>query len=574
MLENFSPQAISLIEAAETIAKNNHKLLVGTEDLLLAMFNVEDTICHFLLGEEQITKEELTEEINKLSVSTIKVNNSKFTPKFNQIVKSASDIIKLFNSDHVYDEHLFYSLLNDKDNNGIKVLINLGLDPSLMIQDILDIFNVEKKTHTPEFLTNLSLIKEIHPYIARSNYLEKLDIILNKKQKNNPMLIGSAGVGKTALVEAYAKRHPNLTIYRLDLGTIMAGTKYRGELEDKIITTMDFIKKENAILFIDEIHNIVGAGSNEGTLDIANIIKPYLARSDIYCIGSTTLDEYYQYIDKDKALSRRFHNIYIDEPTTKETKVILQKIKNAYEVYHNTTFSNECLDYIINRTDKFLPLKTFPDKAIDVLDELGSRINLLNKKVNKLNLIDEIIKDLNGISINKKYYKINLHYEEIKPLIKEYLKNNKPSEPIMVIGKKDLDINKLIGDLELISSFKKENYLEIDLENYHDESSLNNLIGSNKGYIGYDTGGILSEHILKHPFSLINFMNFDKTFETIKNFIIKLTKTNYFLDNKGRKIIINNCIFIIDSEQKSNKQVGICSKVKKNLNDLSYNLTI
>ena len=136
MLENFSPQAISLIEAAETIAENNHKLLVGTEDLLLAMFNVEDTICHFLLGEEQITKEELTEEINKLSVSTIKVNNSKFTPKFNQIVKSASDIIKLFNSDHVYDEHLFYSLLNDKDNNGIKVLINLGLDPSLMIQDI------------------------------------------------------------------------------------------------------------------------------------------------------------------------------------------------------------------------------------------------------------------------------------------------------------------------------------------------------------------------------------------------------------------------------------------------------
>ncbi len=574
MLENFSPQAIALIEDAEKIAKANHKLLVGTEDLLLAMFNVEDTICHFLLGEEQITEEELTEEINKLSLSNIKVNNSKFTPKFNQIIKSANNAIKLFNSDHVYDEHLFYSLLNDKDNNGIKVLINLGLDPSLMIQDILDIFNVEKKSNVPEYLTNLSLIKEIHPYISRSNYLDKLDIILNKKQKNNPMLIGSAGVGKTALVEAYAKRHPNLTIYRLDLGTIMAGTKYRGELEDKIITTMDFIKKENAILFIDEIHNIVGAGSNEGTLDIANIIKPYLARSDIYCIGSTTLDEYYQYIDKDKALTRRFHNIYIDEPTSKETKIILSKIKNAYEVYHNTTFNKHCIDYIINRTEKFLPLKTFPDKAIDVLDELGSRISLLNKKVNKLDLVDQIIKDLNGISINKTYYKSTLNYEQIKPLIKEYLKSNKPSEPIMVICKKHLDINKLISDLETISSFKKENYLEIDLENYHDESSLNNLIGSNKGYIGYDTGGILSEHIIKHPFSLINFMNFDKTFESIKNFIIKLTKSNYFLDNKGRKIIINNCIFVIDNQEKTNKSVGICSKVKKNLNDLVYHLMI
>ena len=169
------------------------------------------------------------------------------------------------------------------------------------------------------------------------------------------MLIGTAGVGKTALVEAYAKLYPNKKIYRLDLGTVMAGTKYRGELEDKLINTMNFIKKENAILFIDEIHNIVGAGSNEGTLDIANIIKPYLARSDIKCIGSTTLDEYYQYIDKDKALTRRFHNIYINEPSSKETRYILQKIKKSYEKYHNTKYSTKCIDYIVKRTDKFLP---------------------------------------------------------------------------------------------------------------------------------------------------------------------------------------------------------------------------
>ena len=144
----------------------------------------------------------------------------------------------------------------------------------------------------------------------------------------------------------------------------------------------------------------------------------------------------------------------------------------------------------------------------------------------------------------------------------------------MIIKKEKLVIEHFISDLETISSFKKENFLELDLENYHDESSLNNLIGSNKGYIGYDTGGILSEHIIKHPFSLIYFINFDKTIEVIQNFIIKLTKTNYFLDNKGRKIIINNCIFIIDTKQNELKQVGICSKIKKNLNDLTYNLVI
>lgn len=574
MLEKFSPQAISLIEKAEEIAKNNNKILVGTEDLLLAMFYVEDTICHFLLGEEQITKDELIDEINKLDSSNYRRTNSKFTPKFKEIIDAASSSIKLFNSEHVYDEHLFYSILSDKENNGLRVLLNLGVDPNQMIQDILDIFNVDKKIEIPEFLTNLNELEEVHPYIIRSNYLEKLDIILNKKQKNNPMLIGTPGVGKTALVEAYAKLNSNKHIYRLDLGTIMAGTKYRGELEEKIINTMNFIKKENAILFIDEIHNIVGAGSNEGTLDISNILKPYLARSDIRCIGSTTLDEYYKYIDKDKALTRRFHNIYISEPSIDETKYIMNKIKKAYEIYHNTTFNNKCINYIVSKTEKFLPLKSFPDKAIDVLDELGSRISLGKNKQSKTILIDKIIKDLNGISINRKYTEINLNYNQIKEYIDKYLICIKPNKPMIVIKKDKMEIDKLINDLEKISNFKKENYLEIDLENYFDETSINNLIGSNKGYIGYDTGGILSEHILKHPLSLVNFINFDKTVESIKNFIKKILKSNYFLDNKGRKILVNNTIFVIDQKEYTSKTLGICSKNKKNTNDLLYDVCI
>lgn len=573
MLENFSPQAISLIEAAKEIAETNQKPLVGTEDLLLAMYNVEDTICHFLLGEEQITKDELISEINKLNLEPKGFNNSKFTPKFNDIVKKATSASHLFNSEHVYDEHLFYSLLSDKENNGLKVLINLGLDPNLMIQDIFDIFNVENNVEIPGFLTNLSQIEEIHPYIIRSNYLDKLDIILNKKQKNNPMIIGQAGVGKTALVEAYAKLHPQKPIYRLDLGTIIAGTKYRGELEEKIINAMNFIKKEKAILFIDEIHNIVGAGSNEGTLDVANIIKPYLARSDMHCIGSTTLDEYYQFIDKDKALTRRFHNIYIDEPSEQETKYILTNIKKSYETFHNTQFTNKCIDTIVQKTSKFLPLKTFPDKAIDLLDELGSRIKR-GSKVKSINLVDQIIKEQNGISINKRFNYINLYYNELKPFIFKYLKSQKLNSPIIVINKKELEINKLIKDLYKISNFKMENYLEIDLENYFDDSSINNLIGSNKGYVGYDSGGILSEHLIKHPFSLINFINFEKTSGTIQNFIKKLCKSNYFLDNKGRKIITNNCILVIDKKINNQKIIGIKNKTQTKETEIEYNISI
>ena len=243
MLENYSPQAVKLIECAEVIAEKENKKLIGTEHLLLAMFEEDDTICHFLLTEEQITKQELLDEINLIDNNSYSLNNSKFTFKFNEIVKKASEATKVFKTEYVYDEHLFYTLLNDLENNATRVLINLGIDPKIMIEDILDMFNVKKDTiEEYDFLTNLTNIDEVHPYISRSNHLERLNIILNKKQKNNPMLIGSAGVGKTALVEGYAKKYKDVPIYRFELGNVVANTKYRGELEEKIIKAMNFIK--------------------------------------------------------------------------------------------------------------------------------------------------------------------------------------------------------------------------------------------------------------------------------------------------------------------------------------------
>ena len=199
MLEYYSPQAVKLIELAESIAESKHTKFIGTEHLLLAMFDTEDTICHFLLTEEQITKEELEQEISLINNNTYILENSKFTKKFNEIVSKSQDSLSIFKTKYIYDEHLFYTLLTDSDNNAIKVLINLGLSPNELMEDLLDIFNIKlEKNEEYNFLTDLYSQVEVHPYIERSNQLDKLNIILNKKQKNNPMIIGSAGVGKTA----------------------------------------------------------------------------------------------------------------------------------------------------------------------------------------------------------------------------------------------------------------------------------------------------------------------------------------------------------------------------------------
>ena len=574
MLENYSPQAVKLIECAEDIAEKEHKKLIGTEHLLLAMFDTEDTICHFLLTEEQITKEELLDEISLIDNNSFSLNNSKFTLKFNEIVKKASDATKIFKTEYVYDEHLFYTLLNDEENNATKVLINLGIDPKVMMEDILDMFNIKKESiDNFEFLTNLTKLDIVHPFIERSNQIERLSVILKKKQKNNPMLIGSAGVGKTALVEGYAKKFPEIPIYRFELGSVVANTKYRGELEEKIIKAMNFIKDHNAILFIDEIHNIVGAGSNEGSLDIANILKPYLARNDIHCIGATTLDEYYKYIEKDKALMRRFQNIYIDEPETNEVKEILKKIKSSYEEYHDIKINDEIIEYIVNKTNQYLPNKTYPDKAIDVLDELGSRTKI-NKEKDYYLVIDEIIRDISGIRFNK-INDVLLNYPELGKYYNEYLTNNKVDKPIVTISSTtDFNINKLIEDLKKISSFKKENYLELDLENYYDASSLNSLIGSTKGYIGYESGGLLSEQIIKYPYSLIYIKNLNKAHFTIQNFIKKLLNSNLFVDNKGRKIYINNTIIVIDDSNLVKKKIGIIENKDNDLKKNNYDITL
>lgn len=572
MFETFSTSALEMIDKALRIAKSLGKKLVGTEHLLLAMYQVEESICHFLLEEKDITYEKLLEVVNGLVI--LRKNESKedtYSKKFQEVILYAQRLSEDLESEYVYDEHIFYVMLKEYDTVAYVVLEKLGLDIEELKRDIEEIVSFdeakEKENIPYPFLINLSTSQKIHPFVLRNNYIEKIKYILSKKQKNNPLLIGNAGVGKTAIVEGLSEILKDVSIYQLDLGSIVAGTKYRGELEEKLTKAMEYIKRKKAILFIDEIHNIVGAGSNDGSLDIANILKPYLSRSDIKLIGATTLDEYYRHIDKDKALSRRFQNVFIDEPTEKETYVILKEIKASYEEYHNVKYSDQILQEIIEKSKLYLVRRSFPDKAIDVMDEIGTRKKSSNKSFSKL--IDETIEDLTGIKnlTLERLKKVELNYPSLKPKYLQFIKKKEfevnTNNLAFAMVNSDFNVEYLIEDLYKLFAFKKEMYLEIDLENYIDYASINNLIGSTKGYVGYEQGGILSEHILKYPLSLVYFKNIKSAHPSINQFIKSLLKKNHFLDNKGRTIYLTNTIFLLDTDKIKNKEIGFINENKK-----------
>lgn len=572
MFETFSTSALEMIDKALRIAKSLGKKLVGTEHLLLAMYQVEESICHFLLEEKNITYEKLLEVVNGLVI--LRKNESKedtYSKKFQEVILYAQRLSEDLESEYVYDEHIFYVMLKEYDTVAYVVLEKLGLDIEELKRDIEEIFSFdeakEKENIPYPFLINLSTSQKIHPFVLRNNYIEKIKYILSKKQKNNPLLIGNAGVGKTAIVEGLSEILKDVSIYQLDLGSIVAGTKYRGELEEKLTKAMEYIKRKKAILFIDEIHNIVGAGSNDGSLDIANILKPYLSRSDIKLIGATTLDEYYRHIDKDKALSRRFQNVFIDEPTEKETYVILKEIKASYEEYHNVKYSDQILQEIIEKSKLYLVRRSFPDKAIDVMDEIGTRKKSSNKSFSKL--IDETIEDLTGIKnlTLERLKKVELNYPSLKPKYLQFIKKKEfevnTNNLAFAMVNSDFNVEYLIEDLYKLFAFKKEMYLEIDLESYIDYASINNLIGSTKGYVGYEQGGILSEHILKYPLSLVYFKNIKSAHPSINQFIKSLLKKNHFLDNKGRTIYLTNTIFLLDTDKIKNKEIGFINENKK-----------
>ncbi|HPQ52113.1 MAG TPA: ATP-dependent Clp protease ATP-binding subunit [Spirochaetota bacterium] len=422
---------------------------LGPEHVMLALLKDEDSVAARILKILKINFDLLRRNIEvavRKSGSTIILGNVPINARFSRIIDLAKEEARKLKNGYIGTEHLLMALFMDGTCVGLDALIANGIDYNTVRNEVLKILGVKSqplysgkasdKTKTPsleEFaqdLTQLSRDGRIDPVIGRQNEIERVIRILTRKTKNNPILTGEAGVGKTAIVEGLAQRIcekqvpeslQNMRVMVLDIASVVAGTKYRGEFEDRLKRIMKEIKSsDDVILFIDELHTIIGAGAAEGAIDAANMLKPSLARGELQCIGATTLNEYRMYIEKDSALERRFQHVLVDEPTVEETIDILQGIHSRYEAFHKVKYTGEALERAVFLSDKYIHDRFLPDKAIDIIDEAGSKARYDN--CDKPEDIDSLEKEIGLLNERKNDLVKMQEYEQaaaIRDLINE-----------------------------------------------------------------------------------------------------------------------------------------------------------
>lgn len=412
-MNNFTPRAQQVLALARKEADRFNHNYVGTEHLLLGLIKLGQGVAVNVLQKMNLDLDTVRLEVEKQvgnGPETKMVGNIPYTPRVKKVLALAGKEAKALNHSYVGTEHILLGLLREGDGVAARVLKNLEvdiertrneilreLDPNFSGNSVEDDDNEfedpgtagRKEGKTPALkafgrdLTELAHAAELDPVIGRSSEIERVIQILCRRTKNNPVLIGEAGVGKTAIAEGLAQEIasgnvPELLrdkkVITLDLALMVAGTKYRGQFEERIKAVMDEIKRSrNVILFIDELHTIVGAGSAEGAMDASNIIKPALSRGELQCIGATTMNEYRKFIEKDAALERRFQQVKVEEPNVEDAILILQGLRSRYEAHHKAHYTNEAIEACVRLSARYLTGRFLPDKAIDILDEAGAR---------------------------------------------------------------------------------------------------------------------------------------------------------------------------------------------------------
>ena len=407
MFNKFTERARKVILLAKEEAKRFNHDYIGTEHILLGLIREGEGVAAAVLQKLGLSPEKIRLEVEKLvqsGPSTMVSGDIPFTPKAKKVIELAMEEARSLGHNYIGTEHLLLGLIREGEGVASQVLMNLGLDLNRVRNEVITLLGSSSpaptggtgaggaRTKTPALdafgrdLTQLAREGKLDPVIGRKEEIERVIQILARRTKNNPVLLGEAGVGKTAIVEGLAQKVikgdvPEILRDKrciiLDLALMVAGTKYRGQFEERIKAVMDEIRRnDNVMLFIDEIHTLVGAGSAEGAIDASNILKPALSRGEIQCIGATTLDEYRKYIEKDAALERRFQTIVVEPPSIPETIEILKGLRDKYEAHHRVKYLDEALEQAAKLSERYIPGRFLPDKAIDLIDEAGSRARL------------------------------------------------------------------------------------------------------------------------------------------------------------------------------------------------------
>ena len=410
MLYKFTARAEKAIEIANEIALELGHKYIGTEHILYGLCKEGTGIASKVLQNQNITDEEILQEIEMLIGTGEEINDREalsFTPRSKRVIENAFIEARKLGSEYIGTEHLLIGIMREGDSVAVRIMMDLNIDPRKLYNEIVKVINEDEMDQssnrvadknsgsfnsTPTLnqfgsdLTKQAKEGKLDPVIGRKNEIDRVIQILSRRTKNNPCLIGEPGVGKTAVVEGLAEKIvaedvpemlKNKRVVTLDISGMVAGAKYRGDFEERIKKCLSEVKKAgDVILFIDEIHTIVGAGSAEGAVDAANILKPLLARGEVQVIGATTLNEYRKYIEKDSALERRFSPVTVGEPTNEETIQILEGLRDKYEAHHNVKITENAIKAAVELSVRYINDRFLPDKAIDLIDEAASRVKM------------------------------------------------------------------------------------------------------------------------------------------------------------------------------------------------------
>ena len=639
MIGNFNEEAQTvLINAKKEMLELGHPY-IGTEHLLLSILNSDSSICN-RLGNYNLNYTNFKEELCKVVGTTNKKSEYfLYTPLLRKVLESAVMDSRDNNDGEVTLEHLFFSMLEEGEGIAIRILIGMGIDVEGLYDDfssgLIKKCKKSKKKRLLIYDLGTDIINEakegrLDPVFGREKEVKRVMEILCRRTKNNPILIGDAGVGKTAIVEELSRLISNeevpshllgKKIISLDMATMVAGTKYRGEFEERMKKVIKEIEDNtDIILFIDEIHTMVGAGGAEGAIDASNILKPALARGKIRCIGATTTEEYKKFIEKDAALERRFQKVCVDEPSIEETRNILVNIKDIYEKYHNVIISNDVIDSILNLSEKYIFDRNRPDKEIDILDEVCSRVSMKeNENIVKIKSIkkelSELLKEKNSYIIDNKVDKAyDVRKKETKLMstlnqMELYNKNDRnivssndvamvissrTSTPIyevmsnistsvmdmkdklkkVIIGQDKaidnlIDVTKRIkygyggkcysmmfagssgvGKSALAKEYAKmlvgeNNLIRLDMSEYSDSTSVNKILGSSPGYVGYDDNKNVLEEIRNRPNSVFLLDEIDKAHPSVVNLFYQILEEGKIKNSKGITVRFNNVVIIM-----------------------------
>jgi ATP-dependent Clp protease ATP-binding subunit ClpC len=623
MFERYTEKARRVIFFARYEASQFGAPAIEAEHILLGLMREDKSLTNRFFRHSQASIESIRKEIEGRTILREKVSTSvdlPLSPEAKRVLAYAAEESERLQHRHIGTEHLLLGLLREEKSIAAEILHERGLRLNGIRDELTRSTSNERHTaqkketpHLAEFsrdLTEAALQSLLDPLVGRANEIERVVQILCRRTKNNPVLIGEPGVGKTAIVEGLAQRImsgdvPSFLaekrILALDLSLVVAGTKYRGQFEERLKTIMrELVENPQYIVFIDELHTLVGAGSAEGSLDAANILKPALSRGEIQCIGATTPAEFRKSIEKDRSLERRFQAVKVPAPNEQEAIGILEGVKERYESFHKVRYEQEAVEAAVYQSNRYIPDRFLPDKAIDIIDEAGARVKLRfsqmantyelaraarsynnrffsEQEINEFDSrhvvtksdIEDVIARWTGIPVS------SLKEEEMQKLLrieaelhKRIISQEKaisavarairrsraglksPLRPVgsfLFLGPTGVGKTEVARSLAEFLFGSERSMIRFDMSEFMEKHSVSKLIGSPPGYVGHEEGGQLTERIKRNPYSVLLFDEIEKAHPDVFNILLQVFEDGQLSDSLGNTIDFKNSIIIMTS---------------------------